>query len=134
MNLQTHLSYFLGNIFFGDDGFQNMFVYQLTFSTLELTDDKGNDYVIGWKSKGVYSSKLTPLYTAFLHNMKRSGYRIRIQLNNSAVKQNNYATKIVNAYIAYDLDDWSKYPNRIFKLKNYFFGATNIRKNSAKSK
>ena len=105
MNLQTHLSYFLGNIFFGDDGFQNMFVYQLTFSTLELTDDKGNDYVIGWKSKGVYSSKLTPLYTAFLHNMKRSGYRIRIQLNNSVVKQNNYATKIVNAYIAYDLDD-----------------------------
>ena len=31
--LQTRgLSYFLANFFFGDDGFQNMFIYQLLFS------------------------------------------------------------------------------------------------------
>ena len=30
------LSCFLVQKFFGDDGFQNMFVYQLTFSTLDI--------------------------------------------------------------------------------------------------
>ena len=39
VKLETHdLSYFLGKIFlfFGYDGFQNLFVYQPTLSTLEL--------------------------------------------------------------------------------------------------
>ena len=50
VKLQTHdLCYFLGKIFFGDDGFQNMFVYQPKpkLDTLELKEDKVNDYVIG---------------------------------------------------------------------------------------
>ena len=38
------LSYFLGKSFFGDDGFQNMFAYQPTFSNLELKEDKCTDY------------------------------------------------------------------------------------------
>ena len=52
-----------------DDGFQNMFVHQLTINTLELKKDKGTDYVLSWISKRVYTSKLKPLYTAFLHNI-----------------------------------------------------------------
>ena len=82
-----------------------------------LKEDKGIDYVIGWKSKEVYFSKLTPLYTAFLHRIELSGYRIRIQFDNSVLvgDQNNYATEIVNAYIVYDLNDWPKNPNRNFK-------------------
>ena len=38
--------------FIGNNRSQNMFVYQPTFSML----DKGTEYVIGWKSKGVYNS------------------------------------------------------------------------------
>ena len=40
--------------------------------------------------------------------MKLSGYKFRIKLDKDplAVKQNSYATKIVNAYIVYDLDTW----------------------------
>ena len=38
---------------------------QPTLDTLELKKDKGTDYVITWKSKGVYNSKLKSLYTAF---------------------------------------------------------------------
>ena len=34
-------SYFHGKIFFGDDGSQNMFVYQPTLDTLELKKTKG---------------------------------------------------------------------------------------------
>ena len=57
-------------MFFGGDGSQNMFVYQPTRDTLELKKDKSTDYVFRWKSKGLYISKFTPLYTAFLHRIK----------------------------------------------------------------
>ena len=57
-------NYFLGKIFFGDDSSQNMFVYQPTLSTPELETEKGTDN-IGWKSKGVYNSKLVTLHGAF---------------------------------------------------------------------
>ena len=56
------LSYFLGKNFWGDDGSQNMLVYQPAFSTLQLNKDKGIDYVISWKSKGV-------IVLFFLHNI-----------------------------------------------------------------
>ena len=32
------------------------FVYQPAISTLEIKEDNGTDYAIGWKSKGVYTS------------------------------------------------------------------------------
>ena len=72
-----------------------MFVYQSTFKTLkELKElkDKGNYYVTDCKSKGVYSSKLIPLYTTFLHDIKLSGYKKGIKFNKSVlvVKQNIY--------------------------------------------
>ena len=47
-----------------------------------------------------------------------------------AVKQNNYQTKIVNVYIAYDLDAWPRNPANNLKFNNYLFWATNIVKNS----
>ena len=53
-NLEKHLeafdsSCFHGKNLFGDDGFQNIFVYQPTFNTLELKKDKGTEFVIDWK-------------------------------------------------------------------------------------
>ena len=70
MKLQTHdLSYFLIKIFFGDDGSQSIFVYQPRIDTLDLKKGKGINYVLSWKSKGVFSSRLIPLYIAFLHNI-----------------------------------------------------------------
>ena len=62
---------------------------------------------------------LKPLYTAFLHNIKLSGYRIGMQFDISIlfVKQNNYAIKIVNTCIVYDLDDWAKISLNNFKFK-----------------
>ena len=44
--------------------------------------DKGTDDVLRWKSKAVYNSKLKPLYTAFLHSIKRSGYKVGKNLIN----------------------------------------------------
>ena len=73
-------------------------LYQPTLDTLELRKDKGTDYVLSWKSKGVYTSKFKPLYTAFLHSIKLFRYRKGIKFDKDAldVEQGNYATNIVN--------------------------------------
>ena len=44
----------------------------------ELKENKGTEYVIGWNSKGVYTSKFIPLFTAVLHTIKGFGYKIGI--------------------------------------------------------
>ena len=53
----------------GVDDFQNMSFYQPTFNTLELNKVKGTGFVIDWKSKVLFESKLLPLHGAFLPNM-----------------------------------------------------------------
>ena len=58
---------------------KNTFLYQITLDTLELKRDKGTDYVLSLKSKGIFNSKLRPLYSAFLNNIKLSEYRIGIE-------------------------------------------------------
>ena len=72
-------------------------------------------FLVG-NQKGVYTFKLKPLYTAFLHNMIVSGYKMGIKFAKDplAIEQNNYATKIVNAYIIYDLDAWPNNPTNNF--------------------
>ena len=52
------------------------FVYQPTLDTLALKNDKVADYVLSWKSKVVFNSNLTPLYTTFLNSRNFSEYRI----------------------------------------------------------
>ena len=66
-----------------------------------------------------------PLYTIFLNSIKLPGYKTVIKFDNSIliVKQNNFASKILNFYIAYDLDTWQK---------SGLFGATNIVKHNFK--
>ena len=102
------------------DGSQNIFFYQPALDTLELTKYKDIDHVFSWKLKKIYTSKLKPLYTAFLHCINLSGYRMGIKFDRGslAVEQNNYATKIANAYIVYELDAWSRNPTNYFKFKN----------------
>ena len=74
---------------------------------LELKTNKGTEYIIGWKSKGVYNSKLIALHGAFLPNIKYFKKKIEIQFNNTplVIEQNSYTSKIVNVCIVYDLDN-----------------------------
>ena len=84
--------FFLARIYFtSNDGSQNTFVQQPTLDTLELEKDNSIDYVLSWKSSGIYNSKLKPLYTAFLHLIKLFGYRMIIKFDKDllAVEQNN---------------------------------------------
>ena len=98
-----------------------MFVYQPVLDTLEFKKDKGTDYLLSWKSKVVCTSKLNPLYTAFLHSIKLSGYRMGIKFDREllAVEQNNYTINIINVYIFCDLDVWPKIPTNNFNFKKF---------------
>ena len=113
-----------------------MFVYQPTFDTLDLKKDRDTDYLLSWKSKGVYTSKFKPLYTAFFHSIKFSRHKVGIIFDKDplVIDQNNYTTKKVNVSIVFDLDTWPKILRNNFKLKNCLFGATTIVKNSDKEK
>ena len=98
---------------------------------MQLKEDKGTGYDIGWKSKVAYTStNLIAIFTAFLHKIKHSGYRIRRKFNNGSlvVKQNNCTTERFDAHIVYDLNGWIKILHNNFKLKNCLFKETNIRK------
>ena len=86
--------------------------------------------------RGFIFLNLKPLHTAFWHSIKFSRYRMGIKFDKDplAVQQNNYTTKIVNVYIAYDLDTWQKITLNNFTLKNCLPCATSIVKNSDKEK
>ena len=72
----------------------------------------------------------------FLPNIKYFRNKIEMQFNSTPfiMKQNNYLRKIVNVYIAYDLDNQSKSLLRNLSLKNGLFGLTNIVKVKGKEK
>ena len=122
--------------FTNNDGSQDSFVYQPTLDLLELKKDKGIDYFFSHRSKGVYNSKFKPLYTAFLHSIKLSKYKIRKKFDKDplAVEQNNNLTKTVNVYIFYELYDQPQFPLKDFTLKNCLFGVTNAVKIGGKDK
>ena len=64
--MTNYCNFFLGRMYFtSNDGSQSTFVYQPTLDKLELQ----TDYVLSWKSNGVYNSKLKSLYSAFLHSI-----------------------------------------------------------------
>ena len=100
-------NFFLDEIYFtSNDGSQNTFDHQPTLHKLELNKDKGTDYVLNWKSNGVYNFKLKLLYTVVLYRMKLFGYRMRRKFYEDplAVEQSSYLTKIVNVFIVYELN------------------------------
>ena len=80
---------------------KTLFVYQPSLDTLELKKGKGIDYVLSWKSKGVYNPKHKPINIAFLHRIKLSEYTMRIKFDKDtlAVEQNSYLSKIANFLI-----------------------------------
>ena len=88
------------------------------------------------KSTGVNAYTLKPLYTAFLHGIKLSGYKVRIKLDKNllAVKKNNSTAKIVNTYIVLHLDNRPNNPLRNFTIKDFLFGENSIVKNCDKEK
>ena len=81
------LNYFIGKDTFGDKGFQNIFVYHTRIITIELKEDNDTNYIISWKSKGLYNSKSTPSDTAFLHKVKHFRYEMEKRIQKTIQKE-----------------------------------------------
>ena len=64
------------------------------------------------------------LYTAFLHNMKLSEYRLRKKIDKDplAVEKSSYLTKIVNVWTVFDLDAWPGNPTNNIKFEICLMG------------
>ena len=61
-------NFFLSKIYFTSyNGSQNMFFYQPSFTVLELNKDRGTGYIICWKSKRMYDSKLSRHYMVLFY-------------------------------------------------------------------
>ena len=72
----------IGRVYFtSNDGSQITFVYQPALDSLELKKVKGTDYVLSWKSSGLFNYKLEPSYTVFLKSIKISEYRTGIKFD-----------------------------------------------------
>ena len=111
-----------------------MFVYQATSTMLDLKKDNGTDYVTDRKPQDLFESFKSSFTWCFLNEHKYFGCKIGTPFKNIplVVKQNDYSTKSVNAYITYELGDRPKVLLRSFTLKNYLFSVTNIVENSNK--
>ena len=70
LEVQKKLNSLITNDYYCDDGSQNMFVYQPKYNVLKLKTDKGTEYMISWKSTGIYNSKLIALHGGFLFKVK----------------------------------------------------------------
>ena len=74
-----------------------------------------------------YIHRFKRLYTAFLHSIRLSGYKMeKKKINIQPKKQNIYASKIVNVYLVYDLDASTRNPTNNLNFKNCLFGATSV--------
>lgn len=71
-------------------------------------------------------------HPAFSHSIKPFRYKMGIKFtkNSLVVEQNNYGTKIVNAYIVYYVDYWLRNSLNNVTLKNCLLCVTDIIKNS----
>ena len=65
---KSYNSFLVRICFTSNDKYQNLF-YQPTLDTLQVKNNKGTDYVLNCKSKGVFNSKLKPLYNLFGYKM-----------------------------------------------------------------
>ena len=103
---------------------------------MQLKKDKRTEYVLSWKSKGIFNSESNPLNSGFLHAIKLTECRIGIKFVKTplAVEQNKYLRKIVNVHIVFDSDAGQKNPSSNFKFKDCFLVATSIAKNSDNEK
>ena len=57
-----------------------MFIYQSTFSMIKYHNIRA-EYIISWRSKGVYITKLVPIKNDSLPNTKFFGEKIALQFN-----------------------------------------------------
>ena len=127
------MSNFIGKSHFEKDGTQNYLVFQPIFRYFKVITINNTDYILSWKSKGLFAKTVNPPTASFSTSINYVSNKIRVKFNGSCLKQSNKLTythkTIVNIYIVYGLRPSSS--NNIDPtLKNCLSGAVTLIKNA----
>ena len=137
MKLQIYyLSLFIGQSYFNIDGAQHYLLFQPIYKI--VTTFSGLTYKISeWESKGLSNEIFTPPYivnNSLSPKLLWNESRIKLKFGGSCLKQEDKAPvtpkNVVNLFIAYELDTWSRDLNTDFTLKDFLFRAVKLTKNA----
>ena len=122
--------------FTSNDRSQHTFDHQPELDSLELKNTKVLIMVLVGNQNNYIILKLSHyiLFSWVAQNFPKNRLGIKFDKGSLALEQNNDLSKIVNAYIVYDIDTWPRNLTKNIKFKNCLFGATSILKNNDKEK
>ena len=136
-DLERDAPYFRGKNYFGDDGMQNYFVFQLMYKYFKKVIDSTNNtvYVHYWQSKRLSDGKINAPGTSTSNDqapiLEYEGAGIRSKIKGDSLRQSKVTFnngKIVNIYTVYEISSTITSQSS-FTLKNSLFGAVRITKN-----
>ena len=61
--VNNDFSYYHGKNYFDEDGALNYYVFQPLFKYLEVAHVGNNTYILSWKSRGLYNTKIKAIVT-----------------------------------------------------------------------
>ena len=131
------LSYFKGKNYFDEDGTQNYLIFQPISIYFKVNSiSRVIEYVLSWKSKGLFAELIKPLSTSDNSLKPTLSYylesRIRVKFTRSCLIQDKIIFnhgKVVNIYIVYELGASTSNIGDP-TLKSCLFGAVTLRKNA----
>ena len=98
-----------------------------------------NKKVTNWISTGILSGKMKSFDTNLELTMSNlTNGTVTLKFNNSVLVQKHFSTLysnfILNLYIVYELNTWSRNRTNNFILKNCLFGTVKLKRNADKNK
>ena len=126
-------NYFIGKSHFQEDGTQNYLVFQPLNKYFQVITN--TDYVSSWKSKRLSTETIKPPATSdnsLTPALSYYGNKTKVKFTGSCLKQPKVSYthgKLVNIYIAYELDASTSHDNDA-TLKNCYFWEVNLTKNA----
>ena len=109
MIVNNDFRYYHGKNYFDKDGALNYYVFQPLFKYLEVAHVGNITYILSWKSRGLYNTKIkSTVTTNYQLNPSMNIYdmKIRIKSNGSFLNQCPLTMphkNIVNIYIVYEI-------------------------------
>ena len=134
--LQTYdSSIFIDQSYFFNDGSQDFLMFEPIFETFPRTS-RTTEAILAWQSRGVLNEKIRSPTAANYYlspKMKWHNSKLRVELKRSCLKQNKVTytpSNRVNIFTDFELDRWSQDLSTDFTLKDCFFGAAKLNKNT----
>ena len=116
-------------------GRQNYVVFQPIIKYFKLNTVTNTDYILSWKSKGLFAESIKPSTTSdnsLTLELNYYGTKTRVKFNGSCLQKSktSYAhSTIVSIYIVYEMGASGSHVNDP-TLKNCLFGAVTLTKNA----